>query len=53
MVCVQAVVGKNKLLVQLRNLQKNKMIYCLIVYVCSKEEMCLDMDDPILNLPEK
>ena len=51
--CVQAVVGKKKLLVQFKKLQKKEMIYCSIVYVCSREEICLEMDDPISNLAEK
>ena len=25
----------------------------LFVYVCSKEEVCLEIDEPISNLPEK
>ena len=51
--CVQSVVGKKKLVVQFKTLHKKEMIYCSIVYVCSKEEICLEMGDPISNLPEK
>ena len=29
------------------------MICVSLSYVCSKEEACLDMDDPISDLPQK
>ena len=51
--CVQAVVGKKRFLVQLENGQKNEMSSCLLVYVCPKEEVCLEMDEPKSKLPEK
>ena len=51
--CVQDVMGKKKLVVQFKKNQKKEMISCSIVYVCSKEEIYLGMDDPISNLPEK
>ena len=35
--CVQDVVGRKQLSVQLKKNQKKEMIYCSIVYVCSRE----------------
>ena len=29
------------------------MSYFSLLYVCSKEEVCLDMEEPISNLPQK
>ena len=29
------------------------MSYFPLIYVCSKQEACLDMDEPISDLPEK
>ena len=29
------------------------MGYILLSYICSKQEVCLEMDEPILDLPEK
>ena len=49
--CVQAVMGKNKLLFQFKYGIKKEMIYCSLVYLCSKEEV--DTYEPISNLPEK
>ena len=51
--CVHAVVGKKELVVQTEQFQRKEMISCLIVYVCSKEEIYPEMDDAISNLPEK
>ena len=48
--CFQDVMGEKKLLAQLKKNQKKEMISCSIVYVCSREEICLEMDDPISNL---
>ena len=28
------------------------MSSCSLVYLCSKEEVCLEMDEPISNLPK-
>ena len=49
--CVQTVIGKKKLSVQLIYGQKKDMSSCLLVYLCSNEEV--EMDDPISNLPKK
>ena len=46
--CVQAVVGKNKFLVQFEYGQKKQMSYFFIVYLCLKEEV--EIDDPISNI---
>ena len=50
--CVQYVVGKKKLLFQFEYGQKRYISYCLLQYLCLKEEVCLEMDEPISNLPE-
>ena len=47
----QAVMGNKKLLVKLEYGQKKEMISCLLVFLCSKEEV--EMDNPKSNLPEK
>ena len=51
--CFQDVMGEKKLLAQSENMQKKEMIPCSIMFVCSKEEICLEMDEPISNLREK
>ena len=51
--CVHAVVGKKKLLVQFIYGQKIYMSCVSLSYLRSKEEVCLDMDDKISNLPKK
>ena len=48
-----SVVGKKKFLVQFEYGQKIEMSSCLLVYVCSKQEVCLEMDEPISDLPKK
>ena len=45
--------GEEEIISSIQENQKKEMISCSIVYVCSKEEICLGMDDPISNLPEK
>ena len=51
--CVQAVSGKKKFLVQFEDGKNKEMSSCSIIYVCSKYEVCLDMDEPISNLTKK
>ena len=51
MVYVNAVVGKNRFLVQLEDRNKNQIISCLLVFLSSKEEV--EMDDPLTNSPKK
>ena len=50
-VCVQAVVGKKRFLVQFEYGQKKEMSSCSLVFLCSKEEV--DMDEPLSNSPKK
>ena len=50
---VQSLVGKNEFLFKFEYGQKRDMGSCLLVYVCSKQEVWLDMDEPISDLPEK
>ena len=49
--CVQSVLGKKKFLVQFEDGHKKEIIYSLIVFLSSKEEV--DMDKLISHLPEK
>ena len=49
--CVQAVVDKNKLLVQFEDGKKKDIISCSLVFLFSKEEV--EMDEPLSNLPKK
>ena len=51
--CVQDMVENNKFLFQFENGHKKEMFLCLLVYICLKEEVCLEIYDPISNLPEK
>ena len=48
--CVQDLVGKKKLLVQLKYGNKKDMSSSLLQFLCSKEEV--DMDEPKSNLPK-
>ena len=48
--CVQDLVGKNRLLVQLKYGNKKDMSSSLLQFLCSKEEV--DMDEPKSNLPK-
>ena len=52
-VCVHDLVGKNNLLVQFEYGKKREISCILLSYVCLKEEVCLDMDEPISYLPKK
>ena len=52
-VFVQGMAGKNKLLVQFEDGQKKEISSVSFSCVCSKEEVCLDMDEPISDLPQK
>ena len=51
--CVQDVSGKKKFLVQYKDGKNKEMGPCSNIYVCSKYEVCLDMDEPISNLTKK
>ena len=52
-VCVQAKVGKKKFIVQFKDGKKRHMSSISLSYIFSKQEVCLEMDDPISDLPEK
>ena len=45
--------GKKKFVVQFEDRQKKEMSCVLLSYICSKDEVCLDMDGPISYLSEK
>ena len=49
--CVQAVVGKNRLLFQFKDGQKKEMSSCLLLFLSSKEEA--ETDEPLSNSPKK
>ena len=49
--CVQAVLGKKILLVQLEDGQKKEIISSLLVFLSSKEQV--EMDEPLSNYPKK
>ena len=49
--CVKDVVGKKKFFVQFEDGHKKDMSYCLLVFLCSNEE--IEMDEPKSNLPKK
>ena len=51
--CVQAVVGKKNFLVQFEDVKKKEMSSCSLLYLCSKDEVCLEMDEPISYVPKK
>ena len=51
--CVHSVVGKKKFLVQFEDGQKRDMRSCSLVYICWKQEVCLEMDEPISYLSGK
>ena len=51
--CVHAVVAKNKFLVQFKDGIKRYISSSLLSYLCSKEEVCLEMEDPISDLPQQ
>ena len=50
---VQAMRGKNNFLVQFKYGKKRDMSSCFISYVCSKEEVGQEVDEPISDLPPK
>ena len=49
--CVNAMLGKNKLLVKFKDGKKKDMSSSLLQFLFPKEEV--DMDDPKSNLPNK
>ena len=49
---LQAVFGKNNFLVKFKYLHNKHMSCVLLSYICSKEEVCSDMDEPISDLPK-
>ena len=51
--CVEAMVGNKKFLVRFKDGQRREMSSCSLVYVCLKQEVCLEVDEPISDLPEK
>ena len=51
--CVQALVGKKKFLFKFEDGKKKEMSYFSLTYVCLKEEVCLETDEPISDLPQK
>ena len=51
--CVQDVIRKNNFLDKFEEGQKREMSSGSLLYVCSKEEVCLDIDEPISGLPPK
>ena len=51
--CFQDVVGKKRLLVKFESGKKKDMISVSIQYVCQKEEVCLEIDQPISGIPQK
>ena len=53
MICVQAVTGNKKFLFQFEDDQKRDKSSVSLSYVCLKEEVCLEIDDPLFGLPQK
>ena len=49
--CFQSMVGKDNFLVKFEDGQKIEMSYCLLAYVCLKQDVCLEMDELISDLP--
>ena len=45
-------VGKKNFLVQFEEEEKKDMSHVLLSHTCSKEEVCLKIDDPISELPQ-
>ena len=52
-VCVQNMVVKNKFWFKFKNGQMIEMIHCLILLVCSKEEVGQGVNETIYDLPKK
>ena len=50
---VQAVVGKKKFLVQFKDGQRREMSSCLLLYVCSEEDIGQEVNETISDLPPK
>ena len=50
---LHSVVGKKRFLVQFEGGQRREMDSCSLVCVCSKQQVCLDMDETISDFPEK
>ena len=50
-VCVHYVVGKKRFLVNLKDGQRREIIYCLILYLCSTEEVGKEVSETIYDLP--
>ena len=51
--CVQTVKEKKKFIVQFEYGHNKEMSSFSLVYACSKQEVCIDMDEPISDLPPK
>ena len=51
--CVQAVVGKETILVQFKDIQRREMSASSLQYLFSKEEVGLEVDDNIYDLPKR
>ena len=44
---------KKKFLIKFEDVQKREMISISLLYVCSKEEVCLEIDAPLSGLTQK
>ena len=51
--CVQDVTGKRKFLVKFEYVQNVDIGSILFLYVCSEEEVCFEIDKPLLGLTQK
>ena len=51
--CFHTTVGENNFLVQFEDGQKRKVGTFFILCIFSKEEVCLNMKEPISDLPQK
>ena len=51
--CVQDVMGKNNFPFQFEDRHKKDMGSVSLSYVCLKDEVCLEIDEPISELPPK
>ena len=52
-VCFQALVYNKKFMVTFEDGQKREMSSFSLLYLCQKEEFCLDMEEPISDLTPK
>ena len=50
-VCVQDVVRENGFLFQFEDCHNDDISYCLLVFLCSKED--IEVDEPISHYPKK